>query len=293
MVEPLLFQHHYAYRRSRGTERHLASLVNPTRRSLLRGHYVYTISFDVARVFDRESQYPLAQTLIDHGVDTSHNARPGTIFSTQILHSWNLLWGDAEISTGISLGGVLFPFQRLMCLNDIHRRLRVMATAEAARVDEVCATLVALAASGVATVCSGYVNGRGASEEAPASSREAALLYGLRLLRESVLSIDQRSLDHLTLSAGDALVYRRIDRWMRFGTCTLRSSAASGILGDIIAMRTWLNTDVAYAPHCLPGNFGKGGGVDSDLTRYVRFAEHFRYPVFLSGRSTCGARSSR
>ena len=168
-----------------------------------------------------------------------------------------------------------------------------MATAEAARVDEVCATLVALAANGVATVCSEYVNGRGASEEAPASSQEAAPLHGLGLLRESVMSIDQRTLDHVTLHARDALVYRQIDRWMRFGSCTLRSSVASGLLGDIISLPTRLRTDVAYAPLCFPGNFGEGGRADSDLSRYVRFLEHFCHPVSPPGRPTCGARSSR
>ena len=88
-------------------------------------------------------------------------------------------------------------------------------------------------------------------------------MYGLRLLRESAMSIDQRTLHHVTLHARDALVYRQIDRWMRFGSCTLRSSVASGIQGDIISMLTWLNTDVAYAPLCLPGNFGEEDGVDS------------------------------
>ena len=180
-----------------------------------------------------------------------------------------------------------------MFFDDIHRRLRVRATAGAVRVDEVCATLVALAANGAATVCSGYANGRGPSEEAPASLQDAALLSGLRLLQESVMSIAQRTVHHVTLHAGDALVYPQIDRWMRFGSCTLRSSVASGLLGDIISLPTRLRTDVAYAPLCLPGNFGEGGRADSDLSRYVRFLEHFCHPVSPPGRPTCGARSSR
>ena len=62
-VEPLLYSGRYAYRRARGTEHHLASVMDAMNRALIRGQYVYLVSFDIAGAFDRVSHYGLTEEL--------------------------------------------------------------------------------------------------------------------------------------------------------------------------------------------------------------------------------------
>ena len=52
IVEPQLTPLQSAFRRSRGAERHLTSLVDKARRALLGGSFVYVISFDIEGAFE-------------------------------------------------------------------------------------------------------------------------------------------------------------------------------------------------------------------------------------------------
>ena len=85
MVEPRLPENQYVYRRGRGTKRHLATLQDRTHRVLLRGRFVYVISFDVAGASDGMVPHQLISVLSEFRVDAQtrrliHNSKGGRTF---------------------------------------------------------------------------------------------------------------------------------------------------------------------------------------------------------------------
>ena len=130
-VEPRLYENQYAYRRQRGTEHHLVSIMDQVQRALLEGCFAYMVSFDIAGAFDRVSHALLMQALRRFQVD-GHTRR--------LLHHW--IAGRSLVvkykapagafvgryiaaSSGLPQGGVLSPALWLMFFNEVHSKLTV------------------------------------------------------------------------------------------------------------------------------------------------------------------------
>ena len=128
-VEPMLSPEQYAYRRARGTEHHLVSIMDLIHRALIGGQYVYLVSFDIAGAFDRVSHYGLTEELKLFGID-AHTRR--------LIHNWirgrkfivkhrtprgTTMGRHTEITSGLPQGGVLSPVLWLMFFNGVGAEL--------------------------------------------------------------------------------------------------------------------------------------------------------------------------
>ena len=131
VVEPSLVGNQYAYRRARGTEHHLVFMQDRIHRTLLRGHFAYVASFDIARAFDEVSHAQLISALEEYGID---------VFSRRLIHRWivgrtfivkhtapqGVFYGaKVTITSGLPQGGVLSPLLWLMVFytlpSDLHK----------------------------------------------------------------------------------------------------------------------------------------------------------------------------
>ena len=131
-IEPHLIESQYAYRRQRGTEHHLASLMDHVNRSLIRGENAYVISFDIAGAFDNVSHNQLSQTLPKFGVDPYthrliHQWLRGREFQVKFRTPKGTCLGElTDISAGLPQGGILSPVLWLLFFNDIQKELRML-----------------------------------------------------------------------------------------------------------------------------------------------------------------------
>ena len=78
-VEPQLYAGQYAYRRARSTEHHLVSVMDVTHRALIRGKFVYVVSFDIAGAFDTVSHHGLVEALKGCGIGG---------YTRRLIHNW-------------------------------------------------------------------------------------------------------------------------------------------------------------------------------------------------------------
>ena len=69
----------FAYRRERGTEMHLVSLMDFMQRALYRGRLCYLVSYDVAGAVDNVSHAHLMRGLEEFGVDG---------YTRRVIHNW-------------------------------------------------------------------------------------------------------------------------------------------------------------------------------------------------------------
>ena len=172
----------------------------------------------------------------------------------------------------------------------VMRRLldQVWVVTGVARVDEVYVTVTVLTAEGRERFCSGYVHGRGNTAETPVYMQEAAVLHGIRVLREWLQTVDQNTLQHINIRAGDDLVRHRIKDWLTTGRCTLQSPAASGLVADLQKMSEWLHTKVSITPFRQPEATDNDDGEMGDLVMnrhqatFMRMVEHFRSVIMPS-----------
>ena len=167
-----------------------------------------------------------------------------------------------------------------------YKASRIKVVCGVLRVDEVFATVVVLSANGVVLQSSGFVHGVGFPSITPAYVHEAAVLHGVRVLREWVGTIEQYLLHSIEIIAGNALVSYQITEWMRSGSCRFQTSAASGLIADLQSMGEWLHTDTFLHPFCLReereemrGETEGGSEGDSNQELLLRLAEHFRTVV--------------
>ena len=72
------------------------------------------------------------------------------------------------------------------------------------------ATLVTFSLGPRVLFYSGYVNGKGATQDTPEYTQEAAAIHALRVLREWLRALDQAPLHFIDLRAGDAITLYRI-----------------------------------------------------------------------------------
>ena len=79
LVGPRLSGAQYAYRRGRGTEMHLASLLDFAQRALSQKHLCYPVSYDVAGAVVCVPHLQLMTGLSDMGVDG---------FTRRVIHNW-------------------------------------------------------------------------------------------------------------------------------------------------------------------------------------------------------------
>ena len=131
-VEPLLCEGQYAYRRERGTERHLASVMDRIHRALLQGRWVYVVSFDIGGAFDRVAHHGLAEALKSFGID-SYTRRlvrswiRGRRFAVRRKSPRGVTLGDyTQITSGLPQGGILSPVLWLMFFNSAHQELEAL-----------------------------------------------------------------------------------------------------------------------------------------------------------------------
>ena len=129
LVEPKLYGGQYAYRRSRGTEHHLTTIMDCVNRALLRKEGVYIISSDIAGAFDRVSHYQLTWALRRYGIDERthrliHNWLQGRKFCVKYRTPKGLTIGPAtSMSAGLPQGGILSPLLWNMFFNDVPEQL--------------------------------------------------------------------------------------------------------------------------------------------------------------------------
>ena len=131
-IEPYLMESQYAYRRQRGTEHHLTSVMDHVNRALLNGKNAYVISFGVAGAFDNVSHHQLSQTLLKFDVNP---------FTHRIIHQWlrgrefqvkqrtpkgTYIGELADISAGLPQGGIISPILWLLFFNDIQKELKML-----------------------------------------------------------------------------------------------------------------------------------------------------------------------
>ena len=130
LVEPKLHPGQYAYRRARGAEHHLSSLMDLVQRTLLRGHFAYVVSFDVAGAFDTVSHAGLMSVIRAFNVDPYpcrflQNWIGGRLFEVKYKSPHGTYYGPpTPIRAGLPQGGVLSPLLWLMYFNGLPEELR-------------------------------------------------------------------------------------------------------------------------------------------------------------------------
>ena len=116
--------HQYAYRREHSTEMVLTEIMDFTHRALIKGHFVYLVSYDVQGAFDEVSHWHLVEALREHQVGA---------YERRAIHGWLrsrtfqvLLTTDTgtyksaihPISRGLPQGGVLSPMLWMLYFNN-------------------------------------------------------------------------------------------------------------------------------------------------------------------------------
>ena len=136
IVEPQLTPFQFAYRRSRGTEDHLTSLVDKAHRSLLNGSFVYIISFDIEAAFGRVPHWQITRALKRMHIDgytrrLIHNWLKGRTFTLKQRTPQGIFYGPKKsITCGLPQGGVLSPCLWNMVFNDVPQRLQELRDAQ-------------------------------------------------------------------------------------------------------------------------------------------------------------------
>ena len=144
------------------------------------------------------------------------------------------------------------------------------------RIDNIIATLVVIMANGRVLRGEGIIHGQATTESLPEYAQEVSVLHALRAFRTWMHGMEQTLIQKVNVRAGTATICCHIDNWMKGGICNLSSVAASGILGEIQQLPTWLRVDSSLCPFYMPDNTEEEGYLPWTMSLYIGLLEHFR-----------------
>ena len=147
VIEPRLNKVQYAYRRERGTEMCLAEIMDTANRALVRGRYVYLVSFDIRGAFDNVSHRQLTESLGRMEVDPHtrrviHNWLIMRTFQVKMSSTKGTYYSNIHpITRGLPQGGVLSPLLWTVFFDPVVGKLATRRT-ESPDVQAECADFI-------------------------------------------------------------------------------------------------------------------------------------------------------